>query len=150
LYSTCPSRFSPETVGPLTFPYDPLYIFPALRPPPPRKGLKRYPFARSGVDGQKIRSRSHNSESLLRYYFFHGFMSRLLYSLSSDLRSAASQALSPKPTRRTFGPHSLPAARYNWPRRSSPPLPRSLSPVSTDFPASSGSVSIPVLPLYSV
>ena len=39
-------------------------------------------------------SRSHNSESLLHYYFFRGSITRLLYSLSSDLRSAASLPLS--------------------------------------------------------
>ena len=60
-------------------------------------------------------SRSHNSENLLLYYFFRGPIMRLLYSLSSDLRSAAPQPLSPRPIHRTKGPHSLPVARYAFP-----------------------------------
>jgi hypothetical protein len=109
LYPAVPAGGSllPETMSPLTFPCDLLYIYPALRPPPPRKRVLEVPRSLIAVH---FRSRSRNSESLSRYYFFRGSMTRLLYSLSSDLRSAASQTLSSRPMQ-----DSLPAARYAFP-----------------------------------
>jgi hypothetical protein len=55
-------------------------------------------------------SRSHcqDNESFLQSALFRGSIARLLYPLSSDLRSTASRTLPPKPMHRTKGPHSLP------------------------------------------